>query len=98
MEKNIAVDSKNACLHTKSSDLKIIPVITENRIIPSKRKIKEMTVEDYSHAMQKLVKSNIVVREKCIKIISRSTGVQIGWRIKKEYEDGSKSNEPKYFK
>ena len=98
MEKNISKDCENTCLHTESSNLEIIPVIEENKIIPPKRKIKEMTIEEYANTMQNLVKSKNVVREKCTKIISRSTGIQIGWRIKKEYEDGSKSNEPKYFK
>lgn len=85
--------SDNSSTYVKEVESKV----QNEQIILSKRKIREITVDEYANAMQKLVESKIVVREKCIKIISRSTGNQIGWRIKKEYEDGSKSNDAKYF-
>ena len=101
MEKNIAVNCENAFTKTESHDMKtkeIIPVSSKDSINPPKRKISLMTIEENSYAIQKLIESKIVVREKCTKIISRTTGVQIGKRIKKEYKDGSKSNEATYFR
>ena len=95
MEKNIVPITKTESNNMKKKE--IIPVTAKDRINPSKRKISAMTVEESTYAIQKLIESKIVVREKRVKIISRSSGVQIGWRIKKEYEDGSKSNEAKYF-
>ena len=95
MEKNIVPITKTESHNMKKKE--IIPVTAKDSINPSKRKINTMSIEESAHAIQKLIQSKIIIREKRIKIISRSSGVQIGWRIKKEYEDGSKSNEVKYF-